>query len=244
MSKSEIKRIAIQSEGKQREATTAKRAHWEEIDSEFTHHVEAFDDGVQAAQAASQNEIERLKGELTDRLAYLGRVRTDNDKIREERDQLRALIKAHSEPVASSECPICGVDTPHSHEEQVVTEYHADQIRGDGWNSMVKCYPKEDGWYLCLGVKINMPDQDQYDFSQYSWLKWVRDFLQNGWRERNLPCGIPEVLYFDKSSRMFCLRNALGNSAASGIERRRFVYAQIKYWREVPPLYTYPIKEK
>lgn len=118
--------------------------------------------------------------------------------------------------------------------------YHADQERADGWTSTAHRQPKEDGWYLCLGIEI---DLEQYgspkDFwhanerrSQLSWLLWVREagasYCAAG--------GIQEVLRFERSHGrpVWTLRNFLGNATPSGAESRFAVEAQPEYWRDLP----------
>jgi len=142
-------------------------------------------------------------------------------------------------------CPICGVESPHSHSEATQAAYREEQIsgrfygEGDGWIRTELHRPKERGWYLCLGVEI---DADQFGkpkdiwerhdrWSQLSWFKWVRQ----GGARGHLESDIPEVLYYDPFYGGWQLRNLLGNAVYSGAENRHRVQAEPKYWRELPP---------
>lgn len=136
-------------------------------------------------------------------------------------------------------CPICGLDRPHHHPEAQVVAYREDQIRADGWISTAHRQPEGRGWYLCKDIEIDPeqygPIRDQDDdwsyqnprWSQLSWFLWVRDGGEVG----DHP---PDVLFYDRSCRNWRLRNLLGNAVRSGAESRFAVFAQPKYWRELP----------
>jgi hypothetical protein len=54
------------------------------------------------------------------------------------------------------DCPICGFDEPHGHDEDVIAAWRADQIRADGWTSAIVRLPQKDGDYLGYGHKVPM----------------------------------------------------------------------------------------
>lgn len=138
-------------------------------------------------------------------------------------------------------CPICGYDKPHHHSDKQVAAYREDQARNDGWTSAQHRNPKKSGWYLCLGVEIDLHQYSEPKgfwghhprWSQLSWLKWVREAgaRQGADSEHE----VQEVLYFDAlGQRGWYLRNWLGNAVPSGAESRFSVGAQPKYWRDLP----------
>ena len=134
-------------------------------------------------------------------------------------------------------CPICGYDKPHAHSDEQTAAYHEDQIhRDDGWINAAHQDPERSGWYLCSGVQID-PEQfgkpedfwDRNDRrSQLSWLIWVRNGASYG--------DIPEVLFFERTSGGWQLRNLLGDAVVSGADCRYAVHAKPKYWRELPKI--------
>ena len=153
---------------------------------------------------------------------------------------LASRVEDASGPEGTFACPICGHDQPHYHPDEQVAAYRADSARDDGWISTKHRQPKKSGWYLCAGVKID-PDQcgakkdfqtpdDQW--SQLSWLKWVRDIGALHLPEHE----IQEVLYFDgrHGGSVWRLRNFLGIAVISGAEARFPVRARPEYWRDLP----------
>lgn len=127
--------------------------------------------------------------------------------------------------IGTFNCPICGYDKPHGHESVVVAAYHDDQVRNDGWTSVIVSRPKKRGLYLCRGHKLIAPKANE-DFYNVGYNGYQR-IHENGGYEA-------EVLEFSNDGH-FCLLHYSGNALPSGEEGRHPVYVEPSHWMVLPP---------
>ena len=117
-------------------------------------------------------------------------------------------------------CPICGYGKPHGHSDDVTAAWRSDQVRGDGWISVLVRMPASRGFYLCTGHKVTAHDDREV------------------WRiaHERLPHFVTEVLHFDSiAGSGFHLPYAPWVGGARGIpSSQRLVWVQPTYWRELP----------
>lgn len=150
------------------------------------------------------------------------------------RNSLLAAFRGFADPpkwlnevVGTYACPICGYDKPHGHEENVIAAYRADQIRNDGWFSVVVNQPKSSGLYLVRGHHLKRPKNDPFNIS---YLEYQRRGESRGY--------LAEVVHYDHILHRFYLLHFAGNAQHDGHEGRHAVYISPTQWREIPPFNT------
>lgn len=127
-------------------------------------------------------------------------------------------------------CPICGQDTPHHHQPEVVEAYRSDQVRRDGWVSTLVRLPKDmvSKFYLCRGHRIVPPPKEE---NEQRWSD-IHGIL---WQRRMGHMMDAEVLQWDQGAQSFLLAQWIGPSTISGTDIRTPVYVKPTHWRELPP---------
>lgn len=145
------------------------------------------------------------------------------------RDGRASSEAATSAALGTFACPICGVDNPHHHPDEQVAAYRDDQVRRDGWISVLHRLPREyfPKFYLIRGHRIEVPKDDWSNVSY------------NAFQRRSEGPGYPaEVAEWDLARRSFLLLHWSGNARRSGEEGRSPVYVRPTHWRGTPEFGT------
>lgn len=113
-------------------------------------------------------------------------------------------------------CPICGLDKPHHHADEVVGAYRADEIRNDGWISYPERFPEREGPYLVKDFSLVSHSLDAEGLIKAYSPAWGNDQLIVGeWHRNPFRFSLP-----------FRVPNRFGEMQS--------IFVTPKFWREIP----------